>query len=100
MGQEQKQCLKPKLGEQLTGLSPTVCRRAIAAIRKEYKRRGDSVPKNPLPTYCEGLLELLDKQTYIGMHYDTAHLRSILLDALNQVELFLNVVEGVEPTTT
>lgn len=101
--QKQVPCPESKLGEQLTGLSPTVCRRAIAAIRQEDERLGGENRTVPLPSFCHGLVLLITKQTYTIFSAPELlcerypHNRTDLLSALNQAELFLNIVEGVEP---
>lgn len=98
MEQEQKQCVELKLGEQLTGLSPTVCRRAIYELRLADKTLGGEDRTLRLPTYCFALILFLEKQT--GVHtmnlssYNGDNHRS-LDNFLEQCEGFLDTVEGV-----
>ncbi len=94
MKEEMKQHLVLKLGEQLTGLSPTVCRRAIAAVRKEDERLGGESRKDNLPDYCQNLLHLLGEQIHNDFSYHSAQHRNKLVNLLNQAELFLDIVEG------
>lgn len=97
MEQEQKQCAELKLGEQLTGLSPTVCRRAIYELRLVDKTLGGKGRTFKLPTYCFALILFLEKQT--GVH--TMNLSSCngddhrsLDNFLEQCQGFLDTVEG------
>ena len=85
------------LGEQLTGLSPTVCRRAIAAIRKADEDAGGEKRTEDLPEHCHHLLSLLTAQLMAGS-CGTVHPsgRNTLLHGLAEIERFLDIVEGVE----
>ncbi|KKR99793.1 MAG: hypothetical protein UU49_C0003G0007 [Candidatus Magasanikbacteria bacterium GW2011_GWC2_41_17] len=103
MAKEHEINLELKLGEQLTGLSPTVCKRAIFAIHDEDNRLGGESRKTELPEYCGGLLFLLGNQTNVYSSCDQLlrpEYRNHLYELLNQMTIFLNVVEGTEPTGT
>jgi hypothetical protein len=105
MAKEHEMNLELKLGEQLTGLSPTVCRRAIFAIRDEDDRLGGECREVNLPKYCEGLIYLLFEQTDVqdangGISLLRRANRKDLYDILNQMVIFLDVVEGVTQNPT
>ena len=92
-----------QLGEQLTGFSPTICRRAIAAIRKAHA--GLNPQRDYLPEFCTGLLVLLCHQTQMGTdeafdkpaYLHPGH-RNVVLAFLDACDKFLDVVKGVETT--
>lgn len=95
------------LDEQLTGLSPTVCRRAIKAIRDADTRMGGEKRQEDLPVYCESLLTLLEDQINISSSFSSCPCstkkpaaRDYVLSALKQAELFLDVVEGKKTALT
>ncbi len=98
MKQERKR-KKMELGEQLMGLSPTVCRRAIAALRAADKALGGKKRKKDLPYFCRALIGLLGKEVSI-LFLDQAFLgpveniRNDLIERLDQAEVFLDIVEG------
>ncbi|MBI2552583.1 hypothetical protein HYW17_04785 [Candidatus Uhrbacteria bacterium] len=99
MAMKQKQI--QVLGEQLTGLSPTVCRRAIAAMRRvnaEWKESCDA------PAFYNAMAQLLHTQVGIEIEFCirrpnaeqlAEHLR-MSKAALVQCELFLDIIEGIE----
>lgn len=91
------------LGEQLTGLSPTVCRRIIAAIRERDAKEGGEKRETWLHD-CRNLICLLieqmkmQKQTGYETHLTNPGYRAELLELLHNVETFLDIVEGKSPT--
>ncbi|MDO8505083.1 MAG: hypothetical protein Q7S48_00655 [bacterium] len=99
MPQEQVQQQLQALGEQLTALSPIVCRRAIAALREADEDAGGEDRTEDLPDYCDYLTVLLAKQTGADTSCITLYgYRSRLYSCLYDIELFLNIVEGKVPT--
>lgn len=100
MRQKPKKCQGLVFGEQLTGLSPMACRRAVKAIREEDERLGGEKRKEDLPEYCKGLIALLFSQIDMdgGPNAPCMPLfRSQLHGSLDQMVIFLNIVEGIEP---
>ena len=98
--------LELRLGEQLAGLSPLVCRRAIAALRKaDADAGGDNREESNLPPHCAGLFELVTGQTNIWNNVSgdlVTHVssRNNLLTFLSEAERFLDIVEGIERPET
>lgn len=89
MKPEQTQVLV--FGAQLTGLSPTFCRRLIAGIRSAIK---DANPEHFLSPYVNGLMNHLGEQTKIYELNSSYVSRSDLLEELlAEAERFLDVVE-------
>lgn len=78
-----------KLGEQLTGLSPTVCRRAIRELQRVDEALGGIKRTANLPDYCHALISLLEKQTDIR----TMLLKKIGGDSHGNLDFFLDHCE-------
>lgn len=93
--------LELKLGEQLTGLSPTVCRRAIAAVHAWLATAQEHSGYVDEPNHIRACISLLAAQTNIRDHYQhTMHGRSTVKQYLDACETFLDIVEGKEPPAT
>lgn len=100
------------LGEQLIGLSPTVCRRIIrwweAELKDPVVLEEDAERYRDCPLGLKGLLKLLEKQTGIESPCERsfsetkngksgsfdAFLREEVVKFLFECEMFLDVIEG------